>query len=84
MFGFEVDEELLSEIATMTGGKYFRAENEEALKAIYDDINQMEKSEVQVTEYTQYEELFLRWLIYGLLLLAAELFVRYIILNRIP
>ena len=84
MADVEIDEELLSEIATMTGGKYFRAENEEALKTIYDDINQMEKSEVQVTEYTQYEELFLRWLIYGLLLLAAELFVRYIILNRIP
>lgn len=84
MADVEIDEELLRNIASQTGGRYFRAEDNDALKAIYDEIDQLEKSEVQITEYTHYEELFLRWLIYGLLLLAAEIFVRYVVLNRIP
>ena len=44
----------------------------------------MEKSEVQVTTYTHYEELYIWWLVLGLLLLGAEFFVERIVLNRLP
>lgn len=84
MADVEIDEELLRDIAAKTGGHYFRAEDNEALKSIYNEINAMEKSDVQVTEYTLYTERFLEWLLLGLLLLAAELFMRYVVLNRIP
>ena len=80
----EIDEELLRNIARKTGGQYFRATDNEALKAIYDQINEMEKSEVQVTNYTSYKELYHLWLILGLLLLAAEFFMERIVLNRLP
>ena len=80
----EIDEELLRNIARKTDGEYFRATNNEALKAIYAQIDQMEKSEVQVTTYTHYEELYIWWLVLGLLLLGAEFFVERIVLNRLP
>lgn len=84
MVEVEIDEELLREISSMTGAKYFRAENAEALTKIYDEIDQMEKSKVEITDYVSYEELYLGWLILGLLLLVAELFVSRIVLNRLP
>lgn len=84
MADVEIDEELLEEIASMTGGKYYRAVNDEALREIYAEINALEKSEVQVTHYQTYEELFLMWVVLGLLLLAVEFVVDKWILNRLP
>jgi Ca-activated chloride channel family protein len=84
MADVEIDEELLKEIASKTGGKYYRAVDNEALREIYAEINTLEKSEVQVTNYQTYEELFLMWVIIGLLLLCAEFFVDKVVLNRIP
>ena len=84
MADVEIDEELLEEIASMTGGKYYRAVNDEALREIYAEINTLEKSKVQVTHYQTYEELFLMWVVLGLLLLAVEFVVDKWILNRLP
>ena len=84
MADVEIDEELLRNIATTTSGRYFRANDNEALRAIYEQINQMEKSEVEVTHYTSYEELYMGWLVIALLLLAAEFVVARVILNRLP
>lgn len=84
MADVEIDEELLEEIASMTGGKYYRAVNDEALREIYAEINALEKSKVQVTHYQTYEELFLMWVVLGLLLLAMEFVVDKWILNRLP
>ena len=84
MADVEIDEELLRNIASRTGGKYFRAEDNEALAEIYERINQMEKSEVQVTNYTTYEELFFGWLLLGIVLLAAEFVLARIVLSRLP
>lgn len=84
MADVEIDEELLEEIASMTGGKYYRAVNDEALREIYAEINALEKSEVQVTHYQTYEELFMMWVVLGLLLLAVEFVVDKWILNRLP
>ena len=55
----------------MTGGQYFRATDKAKLKAIYDQINQLEKSKVEVTEHVTYHEQFLLWALAGLLLLFA-------------
>ena len=84
MADVEIDEELLRNIATTTSGRYFRANDNEALRAIYEQINQMEKSEVQVTNYTSYEEFFEGWLLLAALLLAAEFIVARVVLNRLP
>ena len=80
----EIDEQALTDIAAKTGGEYFRAVDNEALKQIYARIDEMEKSEVQITHYTSYEELYFGWLLLGLLLLAAEFAIERLVLNRIP
>lgn len=66
----EIDEELLKEIAKVTGGKYFRATDNEKLEEIYDEINKLEKTEIEEFKYYKYEEKF-RPLIFlaGILLL---------------
>lgn len=52
----EIDEKLLQEIADATGGKYFRANNNDKLEAIYEEINKLEKTEIEEFKYTNYEE----------------------------
>lgn len=54
----EIDEELLKEIAQVTGGKYFRATDNEKLKEIYEEINSLEKTEIEEFKYYKYEEKF--------------------------
>ncbi|MEC7262647.1 MAG: VWA domain-containing protein [Bacteroidota bacterium] len=54
----QIDEELLKEIATVTGGKYFRATDNESLEEIYDEINKLEKTEIEEFKYYKYEEKF--------------------------
>ena len=80
----EIDEKTLTEIARLTGGRYFRATDKEKLQAIYDEINQLEKSRVEVTERITYHELFLGWVHAALALLTAELLLSNLVLKRIP
>ncbi len=54
----EIDEDLLKEIAEVTGGKYFRATDNESLEEIYDEINKLEKTEIEEFKYYKYEEKF--------------------------
>ena len=84
MADVEIDEELLQQISSMTGGKYYRAVNDEALREIYAEINELEKSKVQVTNYQTYEELFLMWVLLGLLFLGLEFIFDRVVLNRLP
>ncbi|WP_291964398.1 vWA domain-containing protein [Maribacter sp.] len=67
----EIDEELLKDIASTTGGRYFRATDNESLEEIYDEINKLEKTEVEEFKYYRYEEKFRIWVLLagGLLLL---------------
>ncbi|WP_324024940.1 VWA domain-containing protein [Maribacter sp. BPC-D8] len=67
----EIDEELLKDIANTTGGRYFRATDNESLEEIYDEINKLEKTEVEEFKYYRYEEKFRLWILLagGLLLL---------------
>ena len=80
----EIDEKTLTEIARLTGGRYFRATDKEKLQAIYDEINQLEKSRVEVTERITYHELFLGWVLAALALRTAELLLSNLVLKRIP
>ena len=80
----DLDEETLKKIAEKTGGKYFRATNTEALKKIYEQIDQMEKTEVEIKEYMEYEELFMYFLIPGLCFLLLEVVLANTRLRKIP
>jgi len=73
----EIDEKLLREIADATGGKYFRATNNKKLEEIYEEIDKLEKTDVEEFKFTQYEEMFrpLVW-IAGILFLL-ELLLRF-------
>ncbi len=84
MMDVEIDEKTLSEIASRTGGKYFRATDKQKLKAIYDEINQMEKSKVEITDLTIYHEQWVPLLLWALALLLLEFLFTHIILKRIP
>lgn len=80
----EIDEKTLTAMAEMTGGRYFRATDNAKLKAIYDEINQLEKSKVEVTEHLSYHEQFLVWVLAALGLLLAEFLLANLVLKRIP
>ncbi|MEP3837542.1 MAG: VWA domain-containing protein [Algibacter sp.] len=73
----EIDEELLKEIAEVTGGKYFRATNNKKLEEIYEEINKLEKTEIEEFKYYNYEEKFRPLVILAGLLLLMELLLRY-------
>ena len=80
----EVDEETLKEIAEMTGGKFYRARSGEELEQIYAEIDELEKTKIEVHEYIQYEELFFGFILTGLILLLAEMFLGQTVLRKIP
>ena len=73
----EIDEKLLEEIAQTTGGKYFRATDNEKLGEIYEEIDSLEKTEIEEFKYTNYEERFRPFLLLAGLLLILELFLRF-------
>jgi len=78
------NEKPLQEIAAITGGKYFRATNNEKLRSIYQEIDQMEKTKINVREYSKkYEEYFL-FALAGLILLVLEVLLRNIYLRKLP
>jgi Ca-activated chloride channel family protein len=68
----DVDEPTLTKIAGITGGKYFRATNNETLKSIYEQIDKMEKAKIDVTQYHKKTELFLPFALIALLFLLLE------------
>ncbi len=72
----EIDEALLKDIAKVTGGKYFRATDNEKLEAIYDEINKLEKTEIEEFKYTRYEEKFRPWVLLAGALLLFEWVLR--------
>jgi len=67
----EIDEKLLKEIASRTGGEFFRATDKASLEMIFDRIDKLEKSEIQLTAYRRYRELYRPLLLVAALLLAA-------------
>lgn len=84
MMNSDIDEKSLNEIANVTGGKFFRATNAEKLKEIYEQINNLEKTEIKTKIYTSYNEKFYPWLWTGFILLMLELLLSQTRFRRIP
>ena len=72
-----IDEDLLKEIAQVTGGKYFRATNNKKLKEIYNEIDKLEKTEVEEFKYTNYEEKYRPLILLAGALLLLEMLLRF-------
>lgn len=80
----EIDEDLLTEISKLTGGKYFRATDEAGLERIYAEIDLLEKTEIEVTQFNRYSEEFRKFLLLGLIFIALELILKNTILRTLP
>ena len=80
----EIDEETLQEIANNTGGEYFRATDNDKLKQIYEQIDQLEKSKIEVKEFSQKDEEFLIFVLIAALLLLSDMILRNTLLRQIP
>ncbi len=79
-----IDEKMLQNIADMTGGKYFRATNKEALRHIYQEIDEMEKTKIKVQEYSKRSEEFLPFALLALAFLLSEILLRNTVLRNLP
>ncbi|HNU88760.1 MAG TPA: VWA domain-containing protein [Ferruginibacter sp.] len=79
-----IDERLLKEIADETGGKYFRAKDNEGLAGIYSEIDQLEKSKVEITNRTRHAEKFFPFVMAALALLFAEIILRFTVFRKFP
>lgn len=84
MVPVEIDENLLKQIASITGGKYFRATNNRKLIEIYEEIDRLEKTRVEVTSYRHAKELYFSWALGGLILLFAEFGLSKFYLRKLP
>lgn len=80
----KIDEGALKEIASITGGKYFRATDSHMLRQVFDEIDSLEKSRINVNNFVQTEENFTPWLLTALCSFCLFLLLRYTILRRIP
>ncbi len=80
----KIDEDVLKEIATMTGGKYFRAANRKALENIYGEIDKLEKTKIEVTEFTKYTEEYFPFAIAAGIFFVLELLLRLTVFRRLP
>ena len=80
----EIDEATLKQIASTTGGQYFRATDNASLKEIYSEIDQMEKTKISVQEYSKKQEEYKNWALLVFALLLVEILLRNTLLRNIP
>jgi Ca-activated chloride channel family protein len=80
----DIDEDTLRKIAGLTGGKYYRADNSEKFRSIYDEIDKLEKTEAEVRKFSQHRELFAWAIVPGLALVLIEVLLRHTLLRRLP
>lgn len=79
-----IDEKLLKEIAAETGGKYFRAKDNEGLTGIYAEINNLEKSKVEITSRTRYTEKYFPFVLAALVLIFLEMLLKFTVFKKFP
>jgi Ca-activated chloride channel family protein len=84
MVPVEIDEKVLQEISGITDGQYFRATNNRVLKEIYEKIDKLEKTKIEITSYRNAKELFYSWIGGGVLFLLLELGLSRTIFRKIP
>ncbi len=80
----EIDEETLTEIASMTGGEYFRAIDNNSLGEVYARINELEKSRIEIDHHTDLRELYAIWALAALVLLVLEFAIKRLIIRELP
>ncbi len=80
----KIDEQSLKEIAEATKGKYFRATDEKMLSRVFDEIDSLEKTVLDVDKFTLTDENFMPWVMLSLCAFCAYLLLRYTVLRRIP
>jgi len=83
MMPVQIDEPLLKKIATETGGKYYRATNNKSLTAVYNEIDQLEKTKIEVSSYKHYSELFFPFALLAISALLLEMLLRYTVFKSI-
>ncbi len=79
----EINEDLLNEIANMTGGKYFRATDNKSLEAIYEEIDKLEKSKINITTFTNNKDIFSYFLYIAFVLLGIQFLLKYTYLKSV-
>ncbi len=79
-----IDEELLRKIAIETGGKYFRAKDKDGLRNTYNEINQLEKSKMDVISFSRYEERFFPFIFAALGLILLEVILKFTVFRKFP
>lgn len=79
-----IDEKLLKQIASETGGKYFRATDNSSLEKIYEEIDRLEKSKVQITTFRHYSEKFYPFIFAAMALLLLEAILKYTVFKKFP
>lgn len=84
MVPVEIDEAVLNQVAEITDGKYFRATDNSKLEEIYNIIDKLEKTRVEITSYRKAKELFYSWVTAGLLLILLELILSRTYLRKLP
>ena len=80
----DIDEELLNRIAAQTGGRYYRATDKVSLQAIYSQIDQLEKTKVEVIRYKEVKEMFIPLVLAAMAWLVLEIFFRYTVFRKFP
>ena len=80
----EIDEDMLKEVARISGGKYFRATDTKSLEEIYNEIDSLEKTSVEEMGFHEYRELFTPLVMLGLILLMVEMLLSNTILRKLP
>lgn len=83
-FESTVNEDLLGRMASETGGKFFRAGKEDALEAVFNEIDRLEKTKIDVNKYTRYTELFPKYLLTALVIYLLAIFLSHTWLRRLP
>lgn len=80
----EIDETTLKQIASVTGGQYFRATDNQSLKKVYEQIDQLEKTKMQTNQYSKRHEQYKYFALLAFVLLLIEAVLRYTIYRKIP
>ena len=80
----QIDEELLQQIAQQTNGRYFRAENNNKLRQIYNEIDKLEKSKIDVQEFKRKHEMFLPFALFAVAAFIIEILLRYLYFRKLP
>lgn len=84
MLPTEIDEKTMTDIAELTGGKYFRAKKNSELEEIYKEIDKMERTKFNVTQYSKRNELYEPFALAALIVFLLELLMRLVVLKRLP